>query len=414
MNTLIISYIFISYITTLIILHLWISYGKTFQGLKFFLGEFIFHSTGLTLAAFWRVLPPAISVLLPNILMFSSTLLLLFGMGCFLNTRVPRRPYYIYTGVFIATYLYYVLIAPDVRVRIVLFSALTIPIFFHVAYLIFWGSPPKLGRHALGVGWLCILFIGVNTLRILYALAQGRVEGYFSTPMMDGFFVLLSQGLTVLLAFLLKVMIIGNLFSRADEAAAEREGLLERTRILATTDSLTGVWNRRRSEEILEKRVERMKNYGTPFSLLLADIDHFKRVNDTYGHQVGDRVLVDVTRIIRGNIRSSDSLGRWGGEEFLIILPKLNLTQALEAAERLRSAVMEYETDYLPEGERITVSIGVVEGSSSTDMEELLKGVDELLYRAKSRGRNRVEFSHLSLEKKVLGQRKEALRCGKS
>ncbi|GLI57114.1 hypothetical protein PM10SUCC1_26280 [Propionigenium maris DSM 9537] len=392
MNTLIINYIFISYITTLIILHLWFSYGRTFRGLKFFLGEFILHSAGLTLAAFWRGLPPTISVLLPNILMFSSILLLLLGMGCFLELNIQRRPYYIYTGVFTTTYLYYVFIAPDVRIRIVLFSAMTIPIFLHVAYLIFWGSPNKLRKHALGVGWLSLLFIAVNTLRILYALAQGRVEGYFSTPMMDGFFVLLSQGLTVLLAFLLEVMIISNLFSRADEAADEREGLLERTRLLATTDSLTGVWNRRRTEEILAGRVERLKNYGTPFSLLLADIDHFKRVNDTYGHQVGDRVLVDVTRITRENIRSSDSLGRWGGEEFLIILPKLTLTQALETAERLRRAVMEYEAEYLPEGERITMSIGVVEGCSSKDIEGLLTGVDELLYRAKDRGRNRVEF----------------------
>ncbi len=401
MSTLIINYIFISYITTLIILHLWFSYGRTFRGLKFFLGEFVFHSAGLTLAVFWRVLPPVISVLLPNILMFSSILMLLLGMGCFLKERIQRRPYYIYTGVFTSTYLYYVLIAPDVKMRIILFSAMTIPIFLHVAYLIFWGCPPKLGKHALGVGWLCILFVAVNTLRILYALGQGRVEGYFSTPMVDGFFVLVSQGLTVLLAFLLEVMIISNLFTRADEAAAEREGLLERTRVLATTDSLTGVWNRRRTEEILSGRLERLKNYGTPFSLLLADIDHFKRINDTYGHQVGDRVLVDVTRITRENIRSSDSLGRWGGEEFLIILPKLDLTQALETAERLRSTVMGYEADYLPEGERITVSIGVVEGAASKDIEGLLTGVDELLYRAKDRGRNRVEFSHLSLEKKV-------------
>ena len=392
MNTLIINYIFISYITTLIILHLWFSYGKTFKELKFFLWEFVFHSAGLTLAVFWRVLPPVFSVLLPNFLMFSSIVLLLFGVSCFLNLNTRRLPYYIYTGIFTALYLYYVLITPDVKTRIILFSALTIPIFFHTAYIIFCGSSKKLRKHALGVGWLCIFFIAVNTLRILYAFTQDRVDSYFSTPMMDGFFVLLSQGLTVLLAFLLEVMIISSLFTKADETAAEREGLLKRTRLLATTDSLTGVLNRRRTEEILKIKMERMRDYGTPFSLLLADIDHFKRINDTYGHQTGDRVLKDVTRIIKENIRSSDCLGRWGGEEFLIILPEESLNQALETAERLRRAIMGYEAYYLNTEERITVSIGVVEGSVSKDIEGLLTGVDDLLYRAKNKGRNRVEF----------------------
>lgn len=392
MNTLITNYIFISYICTLIIIQLWISYGRTFKSLKFFVIDFIFQSIGLTLAVFTKTLHPVISIILPNFLMFSGIFFFLFGMACFLDINVNKKPYYIYIGGFTAIYAYYTVISPDVTIRIILFSALSIPFFCNAVYWIFFKSYSKLRKYALGVGYICIFFIIINILRIFYAITGGAVLNYFYTPIVDTFFVMLSEGLTVLLAFLLELMIINNLFDRADEAAAERESLLKTTKLMAVTDSLTGIYNRGKIEEILTDKIKKFQYSKVPFSVLLADIDHFKKINDTYGHQVGDLALIDVTQILGKNIRSSDYLGRWGGEEFLIILPKIKLRKALETAERLRMTMMEYEADYLKNRDRITLSIGVLESSQDTDIKNIVKGVDELLYRAKNNGRNRIEF----------------------
>lgn len=392
MNTLIINYIFISYICALIIIQLWISYGQTFKCLKFFVIDFIFQSTGLTLAIFTKNLHPAISIILPNFLMFSGIFFFLFGMACFLDINVNKKPYYIYIGGFTGLYTYYTVISPDITVRIILFSALTIPFFCNAVYWIFFKSYSKLRKYALGVGYICIFFIVVNILRIFYAVTGGTIQNYFYTPILDVFFVMLSEGLTVLLAFLLELMIINNLFDQADEAAAERESLLKTTKLMAVTDSLTGIYNRRKIEEILTSKIEKLRYSKVPFSVLLADIDHFKKINDTYGHQVGDLALVDVTQILEKNIRNTDYLGRWGGEEFLMILPKIKLNKALETAERLRVTMMEYDADYLKNGDKITLSIGVLESRQNTDIKSIVKGVDELLYRAKNNGRNRIEF----------------------
>ncbi len=379
MSTLIINYIFISYICTLIIIQLWFCYRKTFKCLKFFVIDFIFQSIGLTLAIFAKTLHPVISVMLPNVLMFSGVFFFLSGMACFLNVSVNKKLYYIYIGGFTALYTYYTVINPDITIRIILFSALTIPFFSNVAYWVFLRSNSKFRKYALGIGYICIFFILVNTLRIFYAITGGRVINYFYTPIVDTFFVMLSQGLTMLLAFLLELMIINNLFGLADETASQREKLLETTKLMAGTDSLTGIYNRRKIEKLLLDKIEEFRHSEVPFSVLLADIDHFKEINDTYGHQVGDLALMDVTRILEKNIRNSDYLGRWGGEEFLIVLPKIKLNKALQTAERLRVAMMEYQADYLNEEDRVTLSIGVVESTQHIDIKSIIKDVDELL-----------------------------------
>jgi len=157
---------------------------------------------------------------------------------------------------------------------------------------------------------------------------------------------------------------------------------------LATTDSLTGVANRRQGLKELVQEMERARRYSTPLSLIMFDIDHFKRVNDTFGHGVGDDVLRAVTSLVRENIRAAEIQARWGGEEFVVVLPQTGLAGAAVAAEKLRQVIAAHRFEQVG---TVTVSFGVTEFEPADALDILLKRVDNALYRAKGNGRNRVE-----------------------
>ena len=168
--------------------------------------------------------------------------------------------------------------------------------------------------------------------------------------------------------------------------------LVEETRRLADTCGLTGLANRRFITERLEHEIKRAQRYGTPVSIALCDADHFKQVNDVYGHNTGDEVLRLIAKTIQKTIRTVDYAGRWGGEEFLVILPETASAGARVVGERLRASV-ELGCANVPSGpEKTTVSIGISSWSRGDDLEALVGRADECLYRAKGRGRNRVEI----------------------
>jgi len=157
---------------------------------------------------------------------------------------------------------------------------------------------------------------------------------------------------------------------------------------LAIQDELTGLYNRRKLDESFEAEVSRAERYGRPLSVIMIDVDHFKAVNDTYGHPVGDTVLVETADRLLTALRTSDILGRWGGEEFLIICPETPFDTAVQLAERLRN---NYETNDFPEAGRLTASFGVAAHHKGQRAPDILFHADEALYRAKKGGRNRVE-----------------------
>jgi len=155
----------------------------------------------------------------------------------------------------------------------------------------------------------------------------------------------------------------------------------------AITDGLTGLFNHKKTLSMIEKEVKRSKRYGSEFSILMMDIDYFKHVNDQYGHQVGDRVLVQISETIKKNIRETDIAGRYGGEEFLIIFPETTREKALVTATRIADAIKGYEH---VEGFHVTVSGGLAGWTGETTI-ELVKEADDLLYKAKNSGRDRIE-----------------------
>ncbi|WP_295392733.1 sensor domain-containing diguanylate cyclase [uncultured Thiodictyon sp.] len=159
---------------------------------------------------------------------------------------------------------------------------------------------------------------------------------------------------------------------------------------LAVTDRLTGVGNRAYFEEAVAAEIARAARYGAPLSLLLLDIDHFKAINDTHGHLVGDQVSIELTGRLGQHLREVDVLARWGGEEFVIPMPHCGAIQALHAAEKLRALVADRT---FPEVGAVTMSIGVAEYQPHERDNAWIKRVDDALYAAKSGGRNRVCLS---------------------
>ena len=170
----------------------------------------------------------------------------------------------------------------------------------------------------------------------------------------------------------------------------ERKKMQDELTKLATTDTLTGIFNRRKMEELLVMEMHRATRYKTPLSLIIFDIDHFKRINDLNGHSAGDSVLRTVVDIVKTHLRDTDYFCRWGGEEFLILCPETGLEEAAKLAERLRTIIANQNFEGVG---YISKSSGVTQFCEKDTMDSFLKRADDALYRAKNKGRNRVEIA---------------------
>jgi diguanylate cyclase (GGDEF)-like protein len=175
-----------------------------------------------------------------------------------------------------------------------------------------------------------------------------------------------------------------------------RHEVEERTRVqealaeAARTDPLTGLLNRRAMTELMEYQVGRVFRHKRPFCLLLGDLDHFKSVNDWYGHAEGDKVLLQVARLLRSSVRQEDLVARWGGEEFLLLLPDTDLRRGRILAEKIRAAILDHEFTCGGEPCQVTMSIGLAAYDGTTEVDKCLAGADKALYVAKEQGRNSV------------------------
>lgn len=160
---------------------------------------------------------------------------------------------------------------------------------------------------------------------------------------------------------------------------------------MATTDSLTGLFNRRHMIALTEKVLARHHRRPSNLTLMLMDIDHFKQINDKYGHDTGDRVLEGLSHLLKRSMREQDFIGRWGGEEFLAVLPDTDLDQAAETAERIRKAIDALETESEDHKVRVSLSIGITQYRDEEVLSNAIARADYALYKGKSAGRNRVE-----------------------
>lgn len=182
-----------------------------------------------------------------------------------------------------------------------------------------------------------------------------------------------------------ELKITQNKLSEAHAELAIKNKEMER---LSTTDSLTGINNRYKMQEIIEAELARTFRHGGSLALFFLDIDHFKFVNDTYGHQAGDDILRDFVKLVSTNIRKNDFMGRWGGEEFLVLCPETDLNQAEITANKLRQSISRH---IFPVAGKVTSSFGVTVSHVEDTVEKMVARADKALYMAKESGRNRVE-----------------------
>jgi len=237
-------------------------------------------------------------------------------------------------------------------------------VLFTLAFLIF---GVRTGLKISGVVYL--LALGVWAAEILVGSNSSAVERTIL------FQLFASNALLLLLLYTFGVLV---------QLHTQQAARLERD---ANTDVLTGLPNRRFLHAQLESEFERAVRYHRTFSVVMLDIDHFKAINDTFGHGVGDAILQEVAELLKAQARTLDTAGRWGGEEFLLLLPELPLENACEVAERLRTLIGAHTFAH---GEPLTVSLGVAEFAPQETLPALLARADRALYDAKTRGRNRV------------------------
>ncbi len=174
-----------------------------------------------------------------------------------------------------------------------------------------------------------------------------------------------------------------------EQKAADFQSHLEEQRLRAMSDPLTGLPNRAAFDECIVEQRGQAAADGRPLTLVICDLDHFKRVNDNYGHLAGDKVLRLVAKILRGGLRESDFIGRYGGEEFVMVLPHTSAVQAMEVMEKLRRVMEQSPFNFKGQPVQVTMSFGIAENQPGEEPEGLFSRADNALYRAKEMGRNR-------------------------
>ncbi len=227
-----------------------------------------------------------------------------------------------------------------------------------------------------------------NKEKDTYIVATGAalltITGYFLSPVTDGVFwmVIANRLLALFVIFTTMIFVIKRKVSEK-----EIKILNHKLQQLADTDPLTKTGNRLLFNKVINDEMERAKRYLYPLSLLMLDIDYFKKINDSFGHDSGDKVLVSLTNLISEKIRKTDSLFRVGGEEFMVVLTGTDIENAKNVAESLCVKVSDYNIELM---DGVTISVGVTSLLDNDTLESFMKRVDEAMYKSKETGRNRV------------------------
>ncbi len=230
----------------------------------------------------------------------------------------------------------------------------------------------------------------INKFSLEYNLLNNQVAALKTPPTMERMTGKDQRGGTLDLEVAINMARIGNeiFYSASLIDIRHHLALQEELAALAHIDPLTGLMNRRHFRLLADQEFSRAARTHHQLFLMMLDIDHFKRVNDTHGHDVGDQALVAVAEVLKNGVRSMDILARWGGEEFLVLLPETNIAGATLIAERIRQQVSQIKLPKIPEG--LTISIGLCEAKPGMELKAATSLADQALYQAKAGGRNRV------------------------
>jgi len=357
---------------------------KTYPGFAHWIAcEFLIALTYL-LVILRGIIPDFFSIVLMNSLAGWAAFLRFEGIRRFVNAGDSGSALYLVPFCLLAASGFFTYVYDSAMIRNLIVSPL-------MAFFVLWASYlllKKSDRRTRILYWsmaaLLSAWAAIAVVRTLFWFLAPATFTILSTSFSNvGFFlatIIHDVGITI---FFL-VLNSHRLWMELEEAQVELQQM-------ATTDALTGVMNRRKFFADGESEIRRAARLGSPFVLAMFDLDHFKGVNDRHGHAAGDGILKHVTDICRKNLRQIDTIGRIGGEEFVIIMPGAELSGAMIMAERLRQTIGATPLNWEGTPISITVSIGVAEYSpADRDIEQLLQRADTAMYQAKSAGRNRV------------------------
>ncbi len=389
MRTIIYTYLASSALVTIVMAVIWVQNRKRFKGTSHWLIFSVLQTIGLGLFVMRHHLPPFTSIVVANIVIVTGYLSFMTGIRRFIGQKSKYTSAVVIFLILSALMFIFGTVTPNFKARTILITSILIIIYIIVLYLLVYKTDKSEKSIYREVIIVCVLTMLLFATRLFIAVFVYPDDiNKFEFSQVDAIMMIASQMLSLMLAFSFVLMINLRLFKDVQSYADEKELMVHELRRLATIDSLTGLFNRSKIEQVLTIEVLRARRYKHPLSVIIADIDHFKNVNDTFGHNTGDQVLAGIASIMKSNIREVDTLGRWGGEEFLIVCPETTADGARKLADTLRKKI---ERHSFREVGIKTISMGVAQIEGEEWDEDLIRRADKNLYRAKRGGRNRVE-----------------------
>ncbi len=381
-------------IVAIVMIALWKSNQKQVKGL----GEWTINIWLQTLGHFFLatvgILPFFFSQLLASVLFVTGSVLFYLGLAKFTDTAYQVRYSIAYVLALTSALLFFSYILPDVQIRSVVFNASCV--YMSCRYLMILWNNLHTDRFSTNVFWVLILlyitFALSNLIRIVMVLlgllvpstALGIPTMVFSSSLLISMMILMGVNFVIL------ILINNSLVHALTSETFENTRLLTKMKILVEQDSLTGIMNRMAIENHLEKILAISRGAIDRCMVQIIDVDNFKEINDRYGHDAGDQVLIQLARIFSANIRDVDQVGRWGGDEFVIVFKGIAESAVQPMVQRIQGAVRDYDwSNILTASQaKVSISIGYTICEDKESKHDVLKRADDHLYTSKSHGRD--------------------------
>jgi len=355
---------------------------SSFRGFKSLGYSYFLFSLGFILLGLRQYIPNILSIIVANLVIVAGFSLLILGILKFLKYEIRNfaKVSVALLCVMTIAFVYFTYIQASVNARIVIISAIIAGHSLFVGFKVFTNKEQGILTFTGLLGFAFIYCAFVFLFRMYFAFNEPKLDDFMNAGTIHAFSLISLQFVTITSCFSLTISASQQL---ASELATQ-----------ATIDSLTNIYNRRAFDEFAQKSVLRAQREKTPISIILMDIDFFKKVNDTYGHQVGDKVLKEFSLRLKNSLRQYDILARYGGEEFTLLLPDTDTKTALLIAEKLRDTIA--QPIFCLEGGlelKVTASFGIATNQGEhINWQQLISFADEALYRAKENGRNCVKL----------------------
>ncbi len=396
MRTILLSHSISDTVITLVLYFVWKQNRGRFEGISDWVMCFALQSVGITMILMRNLIPDFLSIVVANVLLIAGSVKFYFGTALFIDRKINKNFYFGLLGIFTLIYLYFGLIEPKLTVRAVVFSLFVAFINIDAARILYKSDDKKMANN-YRFTWALLLLISLLYLLMAgYYIIGATGVKFLKVGFVISLMTIISQMLLICITFSILVMINSRLVLGLEEESQKRDKILEDYKYLATVDGLTKLWNRKTIEGRLREEFDRSQRYRCKMSVILLDVDHFKKVNDNFGHPTGDLVLEKISEILKNTLRKTDFIGRWGGEEFIVVCIETEQRAVWKVAEKLRREIEHYNFGL---ESQVTISLGTATLDRGESVEDILKRADDNMYRAKKAGRNKTVPSLNSKEK---------------